>query len=451
MNRDYCPISLADAYSLRQPIGGDGSPEGGRVGRDRDVRQAPHRAHILALMAVLAAPFVVLLSASAATAAPDDPRYAPPATVVVLGHGPRMEPAPEPAPQVPAAESPPSVAPLSPPSTILRNALPTMHDVLTNPRGLAIGTAAAVLWLALVALPSVLLDSSIEKRSHGRMGRALAAFAGTLDRLIEEVSRGVRWKLAGPLLVALLAGTAFGFADPHLAWDARSLSTIGSLFVALTLITVVASNVGSRLARRWWGLESAVRAEPLGLLAAVAGVAVGRLLSLSPGLFLGLVVGVDVGENADQPRRSKAVVARHAVVFAFAMLAWVAYSLFFAESGHEGGHGEGGGGLAGFMSDVLTATTIEGLTFIVISLLPLPLLAGREVFAHSRRLWIALYGTVAVVFSVVALPTILGEHERSAATLARQGVVMFAFCAITVLSWLRSRSRAKATEELLPV
>ena len=232
------------------------------------------------------------------------------------------------------------------------------------------------------------------------MGRALAAVSLALSSAVEQISRRSRWTLAGPMFLALAASAAFGLADPHLALDGRSVSTIAALFVALAVITVVASQLAAVLARTWWGIDAELRAEPLGLLAAHAGVAVGRLLALSPGLFLGLVVGVDAGEGADQARKSKAVVARHTVVFAFAVGAWVAYSLLFAGRAGEAG-ATSRGPVAGFISDVLSAMTIEGLTYLVTSLLPLSLLPGR---------------------------------------------VILAFTVISVLSWLRSRERTAALE-----
>lgn len=410
---------------------------------------APRRARA-ALATGVAAPVLLLcllLPGSSAAAADDPNGYPPPQvrTVVVPPPAPTAAPTPAPTPPPAAAKG-----------TILRDSLPTIRDVIEDPRRIAVGTATAALWFLLVALPGSLLDSAIEKRSRGRMGRALAAVTATLNRAVDQVSRRTGWKLAGPLLVALVAGAAFGFADPHLAWDGRSLSTIASLFVALTTITVVASQLGALLARTWWGIDAELRAEPLGLLAAVGGVAVGRFLSLSPGLFLGLVVGVDAGEGASQEHRSKAVVARHTVVFTFAVGAWVAYSLLFGRAAEGGGAlaegaGAGAGGpgpVAGFCSDVLAAMTIEGLTYLITSLLPLPLLPGREVFLHSKRLWGGLYAAFAIVFAVLALPSILGEEERDAATLARQGAVMVVFTAVSVLSWFRSRARTAAAEEL---
>ena len=474
---------------------------------DRTLVRRPWRAALApravraALATVVAAPLFLLflLLPVSSAAADDDDGYAPPPVetvvlpapppptieptagpakaparkVVVPAPSPAPTPTPTPAPapvkqvarptaapRVEAAVVPPPVpttAPTPPPvaieETILRDSLPTIRDVLHDPERITLGAATAALWFLLVALPGSLLDSAIEKRSHGRMGRALAAVTTTLNHAVDEVSTLARWKLAGPLLVALVAGTAFGFADPHLAWDSHSISTIASLFVALTMITVVASQLGALLARTWWGIDAEVRAEPLGLLAAVAGVGVGRFLSLSPGLFLGLVVGVDAGERADQAHKSKAVVARHTVVFVFAIGAWVAYSLLFGtapEASAEGG-GEGAVGLGpvgGFFSDVLSAMTIEGLTYLITSLLPLPLLPGREVFLHSKRLWGALYAAFAVVFAVLALPSILGEEEHDAGTLVRQGAVMVVFTAVSVVSWIRSRSRTAAPDDL---
>jgi hypothetical protein len=437
----------------------------------RPSRRSAAVARVLLASLVAAPGLALVLSASSASAASGDggDGYAAPTVVTVAVPSPPaparrtvVVPSPTPTPTptttavavAPNVVLPPAQAAAAPPRdtptltpttasqrpTILRNVLPTIRDVLSDPRRIAIGAATAALWFLLVALPGSLLDSAIERRSHGRMGRALAAVSLALTGAIDRVSRRARWKLAGPLLIALLAGAAFGFADPHLAWDGRSLSTMASLFVALTLITVVASQVGALLARTWWGIDAEVRAEPLGLLAALAGVAVGRFLSLSPGLFLGLVVGVDAGERADGARRSKAVVARHSVVFAFAIAAWVAYSAFFARRAE--------GGFAGFASDVLSATTIEGLTYLVTSLLPLPLLAGREVFLHSKRLWAGLYGPFALVFAVLALPSILGEEERSPSTVARQGAVMLAFTAVSIVGWLRSRNRTPAADDL---
>lgn len=421
---------------------------------------------VLALL-VAAPGAAILLSASAAAAASGDSGdgYAAPTVVTVAVPSPAPAPrrhavstpsttptprptatvatavlaAPERPVAAPPAQAPAATAAVPERPTILRNVLPSIRDVLSDPRRIAVGAVTTALWFLLVALPGSLLDSAIERRSHGRMGRALAAVSLILTGVVERVSRRTGWKLAGPLLLALLAGAAFGFADPHLAWDGRSLSTLAALFVALTLITVVASQVSALLARTWWGIDAEVRAEPLGLLAALAGVAVGRFLSLSPGLFLGLVIGVDAGERADREHRSKAVVVRHVVVFTFAIAAWVAYSVLFAHRTEDG--------LGGFASDVLSATTIEGLTYLVTSLLPLPLLAGREVFRHSKRLWAGLYGAFALVFAVLALPSILGEEERSPSTVARQGAVMLVFTAVSIVGWLRSRNRAPVPEE----
>ena len=421
-----------------------------------------------ALATAIAAPvflICLLLPVSSASAAGGSDGYAPPAARTVVVPSPTPTPAPTPppvlrqAPVVRAAPPAPTAGPAPTPvpaptaqqPTILRDALPTFRDLVEHPERIVIGAATAALWFLLVALPGSLLDSAIEKRSHGRMGRALAAVTTALNRAVDQVSRRSRWKLAGPLLVALVAGAAFGFADPHLAWDARSLSTIASLFVALTMITVVASQLGALLARTWWGIDAELRAEPLGLLAAVGGVAVGRFLSLSPGLFLGLVIGVDAGEGADQAHRSKAVVARHTVVFTFAIGAWVAYSLLFGGGAEAAAAGEGAAGpgpVGGFFSDVLSAMTIEGLTYLITSLLPLPLLPGREVFLHSKKLWGGLYATFAIVFAVLALPSILGEEVRDSGTLVRQGTVMVVFTAVSVLGWLRSRARTAAPDEL---
>jgi len=285
----------------------------------------------------------------------------------------------------------------------------------------------------------------------------MARVSSALNRFVEQVSRLARWSLAGPVVVALLAATAFGFADPNLAWDSRSLSTILALFIALTVITIGSSQLASLIVRRRWGIHAQVKAEPLGLLAAVAGVVVGRFLALSPGLFLGLVIGVEAGHHPTQQQKGRAVLTRGLVVTILAILAWLAYSFFFAPTGAaEQAAGHGGEHeaaeapwLAGLASDTLSAMTVEGMMYVVTALLPIAPLAGRDLFAYSKKTWAVLYSVVAVVFAVVALPGVIGHAEHAAAALGRQAVVMLGFSGVAVGTWLYAR-RARTPRPPLP-
>ncbi len=398
------------------------------------------RRSIVRVAVATAGAALFLLMASSAARAVDDPAdpydYAPPPVITVVLSAPdEVTPPPPAPPQVPVADTPPA--------TILRDALPTLSEVLHDAHGLAMGGATALLWIALVALPGSLLEASIEKRAGRRMGRALATVSGLLNRAVDGITSRSNWPLTGPLVVALAAATAFGFADPHLAWDARSLSTVAALFVALTLITVGASQIGAVIVRRAWGIHASVKAEPLGLLAAVGGVAVGRFLSLSPGLFLGLVVGVEAGHNPTPAQKGRAVIARIAVVFTFAVGGWLLYSSWF------GGHGTPEGGLPGFASDVLSAVTVEGMMYLVTALLPIAPLPGRDLFVHSKKIWTGAYAVVAFAFAVVALPTVLGHAEHGGiGTLTRQAAVMVLFAAVSVGSWLHARRTGAVPAEL---
>ena len=179
------------------------------------------------------------------------------------------------------------------------------------------------------------------------------------------------------------------------------------------------------------------------VVAAVGGVAVGRFLSLSPGLFLGLVVGVEAGHNPTPAQKGRAVIARAAVVFTFAVGGWLLYSSWFGE------HGTPEGGLPGFASDVLSAVTVEGMMYLVTALLPIPPLPGRDLFVHSKKIWAGAYAVVAFAFAVVALPTVLGHAEHGGtATLMRQAAVMVLFAAVSVGSWLHARRTGAVPAEL---
>ena len=84
--------------------------------------------------------------------------------------------------------------------------------------------------------------------------------------------------------------------------------------------------------------------------------------------------------------------------------------------------------------DALVATTAEGLTAALASLLPLGFLAGHDVFRHSKPLWGGTFIVVAALFSLIVLPTAQGA-TASVEDMTFWIIVMAGFAVVTLAIW----------------
>lgn len=326
--------------------------------------------------------------------------------------------------------------------SIITESIPTLQRIFNDPWVVAASGGLALALLLLVAFPAELLNSTLASNT-GRLGRWFVAIERRTEQVTEWFTRISRTRaLAAAVLVGLTA-LIFGFVDPEYGFDPVSVRMTVSLAIGLFLITYVAAWISGAIARRAWGVETQVTLQPVALLFAVIGVVVARFLEFSPGFLIGLVIGLDLLSRVDAAVRARVVVLSTSITVGIAVAAWLAFSALAALGSSSPGWVEL------LVSDALVATTAEGLTAALASLLPLGFLAGHEVFRHSKPLWAGTFIVVAGLFALIVLPTAAGE-TAAVEDMAFWLLVMAIFAVVTLTLWAilqfggRSRSDADA-------
>lgn len=309
----------------------------------------------------------------------------------------------------------------------ITDSIPTLQRIVSDPWVVLASGGLALAILLLVAFPAELLNSTLSSNTS-RLGRWFVAIERRTEQLTEWFARVSRTRaLAAAILVALTA-VIFGFVDPEYGFDPVSARMTVSLAIGLFLITYVAAWISGAIARRVWGVTTQVSLQPVALLFAVVGVIVARLLEFSPGFLIGLVIGLDLLSRVEAAVRARVVVLSTAVVAGIAVIAWVAFSVLVAVSTGTPGWFEL------LVADALVATTAEGLTAALASLLPLGFLAGHEVFKHSKPLWSGTFIVVAALFALIVLPTAEGD-STDVADIGFWMLVMVIFAVVTLSLW----------------
>lgn len=287
--------------------------------------------------------------------------------------------------------------------TSLTTVLEPAQNVLTNPVALGGAAVAGLVLLLLVGLPAELLNQSISEnyeRITRRLPRVRAPWWQRFGAWIQSRH------LIGGLALTVLAALIFGFADPGFGWDVASARLVLALALALFVVGYLASLISGAIIRRRWGLESVMELKPLGILLAVVGVLLSRIIEFSPGFLIGLVLGITVLSTTSAAQRAKVTLVQAGVVFGLSMLGWAAYSILSATTSPDSF-------ATALAFETTAAITAEGLTALVVGMLPFKLLDGSEVAAYSRWLWAAVYAFIAGAWILVVLPSAWTEQTGS--------------------------------------
>lgn len=283
----------------------------------------------------------------------------------------------------------------------LTTSLKTVDSIFDHPALLGGATLAGLALLLLVALPAELLNSTISE-NYGRITRSLP------KPRLSAWGRFKAWlkitPVFGGILITFVTAFVFGFADPRFGFDVTSLRTFLALGLALLVVGYLASSIAGAIIRRLWRLDTVVELKPMGILLAVIGVIISRLIDFSPGFLLGLVLGLSVVGSTTAVQRAKATLVQAGTVFVLAIIAWGAYSLLMATTDPS----SFGTALA---FDTTVAITTEGLTALFIGMLPFKLLNGSSVFEYSKLLWVVSYIVAAAAFVLVVVPSSWGSID----------------------------------------
>jgi hypothetical protein len=192
-------------------------------------------------------------------------------------------------------------------------------------------------------------------------------------------------------------------------------------------VSYVSSWISGAIIKRAWGVEASIQLQPAALIFAVAGVVLARLLDFSPGFLVGLVIGLEIATRTKEPYRSRSAVVQLSVLAGVAVMAWVAYSIATAMMPSEPNFGQA------LTLDTLAATVVEGLTAATVAILPLGFLEGRELFKYSKRLWLAMFLGLALLFSLLVLP--LATNANGPSDWLVWGLVLIGFATVTLIVW----------------
>lgn len=320
--------------------------------------------------------------------------------------------------------------------TAITRAIPTFFEILTSPATVGIAAGLALVILLLVALPAEVLNATIESNTS-RFGRGFAAIQNAIDRATAWLTQLTRTPVVPSLLLIVTTSIIFGFVDPGFGFDLASLRLVLSLAIGLFVVTFVASRLTGIVVGRRWSLESEIGMQPAALVFAALGVILARLLDFSPGFLIGLVIGLELAHRATDLQRVKAIVIEFSFIVGLGVLAWLIYSASVALQGDSDI-----GFFGGLAQDALVAITSEGLTAVMVAMIPIAFLDGKKIFDASKKLWVLMFLVVATAFSLLVLPTALAGQEIG--NIVWWIAVLIGFAAVTfaVTFWLRATGRS---------
>jgi hypothetical protein len=287
--------------------------------------------------------------------------------------------------------------------SVMTTSLDTILQILGNPVFIITAGVAGLALLLFVAIPAELLNATLSEhydRITKRIPRTNAGWWTRMKGLLASTP------VVGGVIITVLAAIVFGFADPGFGFDLVSLRVVLACAIGLFFVGFIANLVTGAIVGRRWHLDTVMELKPLGLLLAIIGVVLSRLLDFSPGLLIGLLIGISLLGRVSKADESRTALVKTGVVWGLGILAWVGYSLLAGPLV--------GTSFAGNLTvETMVAATAEGLTALLIGLLPFKFLEGSAIWDHNKALWAAVWLGAAASWVLIVLPQNYGEIQGS--------------------------------------
>lgn len=313
---------------------------------------------------------------------------AAPSAGAVAPEGDSVDPSPTPTedagpPAVEDVSSPPPPT-WSTPSKL--STLAQVTDAGIAPAQLGLAAALALILVLLVAGPTALLNSAVERAT------------GSKPRIASTPSVHLSgWWKAG--LAVLAAGIISSFIDPEFGLNAQGGRIAASLLIAFAIEVALGWSVLIWVVRRANpGTSAWFNVKPWTLLIVAGAVILTRITDFRPGIVFGLVAGVAFGTAITMSERAPAELFSLGYAFAIAILAWLAYStigLLAVDPESDG---------LVFLKEVLAALAIAGVAALPVVLVPLHGLPGYAVFRWHPIVWGGAYFIALFTFFVILMP-----------------------------------------------
>ncbi len=330
---------------------------------------------------------------------------------------------------------------------MLSTAILLPSQISFSAKSLAKSAAVAALAIPFVAFPTEFLNATLEEHEddlialRNRFRRKKGSTGGGIT---SKISNNVR--LSGVLLVSALL---YGLLDPKFSFNESSLLIFLGLLVGLTVITM-ATDLPAALYLRRKDPEAKVQGHVLPGAIGIAAVCVviSRALHFEPGYLYGMVAGLQVANKIkiSESDSGKAQVLSFMTTLAVALAAWLARQPLSSWT-----HSTHASVVAVGVDAALVSIFIAGVQGVLISLLPLRYLPGRDIFKWNRAVWAVLLGISAFIF----FHLLLGQGSSYVGTI--NGTIAAAiftglFVGTTIFAWIffaiRDRKReAKGADD----
>jgi hypothetical protein len=302
--------------------------------------------------------------------------------------------------------------------------LKTVLDAVPTPLQTVVLAGTGTLLTLLVGLPGALLAGVLALRWERWFGWARRPADAV--RKVTSRPQPVWLFWIGVVVASVLAG----FVDPQFGLNWMSLRLVLTFIAAFSVFNVGAWLVITRVVRR---LEPDSPAPTLNLrygslVLLLVGVVLSRLLSLQPGIVLGVIAGLVYATVLVASRRALVVLVGSGFAAAAGVLAWIIYSVLAITLG--GADNAFAVGVTEFFGGI----TIQGISALPIALLPFAVLDGGQLFGWNRAYWAITYFLASGLFLLVML-TVPGGVPGVPGDFLRWLGLYLAFAIIATAIW----------------
>ena len=305
------------------------------------------------------------------------------------------------------------------------------------------GAGATAVLGALVAFPSLLLSSAVEKM-HERTSR-------------RKRFNWLNATISGPWAIPFLFAAAViaGFSDPSFGFTWSSLRTLITVFLVFMVMNFGSTFLAWRVTKKHNGQEYPdLTAKPFFLLIVAGTVIFARLTHIDPAMVFGSVLALELGNQISKATEAIVSLVVTTYTFIVGLAAWMIFSwlasIHLFSNGIVGADGGPVTRMQAFLGfgqvsagEFMSVLTIEAFSTIPLALLPVAGLGGETLFKWKKWVWGVVYAIGMLAYVVVILPAPSAWTNTSSPFAAWVVIVVIyalvAIAAYGLVTWLNAR------------
>jgi hypothetical protein len=293
--------------------------------------------------------------------------------------------------------------------------------------------ALAVITLMLLVLTAELFNKTVEE-NQDTLKRWFSWFFGPIEAAGERV--GAAWNssagqsfigvIGAPLAILGIAGLIYGFSQPGFGFNSTSLVLFLSIVITVGLITYF-YNGGQILMTKRFGMDSAVRLFPAGVLVLVMCVLFTRIDGFQPGIIYGFIATAIFLGGAEPTKEQNGRIIFYPVMalLGLCLVAWLLVSpLRDLANDHSGW-------LASLPEGIAVGVFVGGLEGTFFQMIPIRYMDGHKIYSWNKLAWAVAAGATAFLVWEVLL-----NHESSNVSAVSSGTPLVAILAMGICAFL---------------